>query len=40
LFKSNGIATWDLAAAVRVFELAVARGIGQSFPLWEDIGKQ
>ena len=36
LFKSNGIATWDLAAAVRVFELAVARGMGQSIPLWED----
>jgi ornithine cyclodeaminase/alanine dehydrogenase-like protein (mu-crystallin family) len=35
LFKSNGIATWDLAAAVRVFELALARGVGQSIPLWE-----
>jgi alanine dehydrogenase len=35
LFKSNGIATWDLAVAVRVYELAVARGMGQSIPLWE-----
>jgi len=35
LFKSNGIATWDLAVAVRVYELAVARGVGQSIPLWE-----
>jgi len=35
LFKSNGIATWDLAAAVRVYEMAVAQGIGQSIPLWE-----
>jgi alanine dehydrogenase len=35
LFKSIGIATWDLAAAVRVFELAVAQGMGQSIPLWE-----
>jgi alanine dehydrogenase len=35
LFKSIGIATWDLAAAVRVFELAVARGMGRSIPLWE-----
>jgi alanine dehydrogenase len=35
LFKSNGIATWDLAVAVPVFELAVARGVGQSIPLWE-----
>jgi ornithine cyclodeaminase/alanine dehydrogenase-like protein (mu-crystallin family) len=35
LFKSNGIATWDLAAAVRVYELAVARGMGQSVPIWQ-----
>jgi ornithine cyclodeaminase/alanine dehydrogenase-like protein (mu-crystallin family) len=35
LFKSNGIATWDLAAAVRVYELAVAQGIGKTIPLWE-----
>lgn len=35
LFKSNGIATWDLAAAVRVYEMAVASGIGQAVPLWE-----
>jgi alanine dehydrogenase len=35
LFKSNGIATWDLAVAVRVYELAVSRGVGQSIPLWE-----
>jgi len=35
LFKSNGIATWDLAVAVRVYELAAARGVGQSIPLWE-----
>jgi len=35
LFKSIGIATWDLAVAVRVYELAVARGMGQSIPLWD-----
>jgi alanine dehydrogenase len=35
LFKSNGIATWDLAAAVRVYELAVARGMGKSIPIWQ-----
>jgi alanine dehydrogenase len=35
LFKSNGIASWDLAAAVRVFEMAVARNMGQSIPLWQ-----
>jgi ornithine cyclodeaminase/alanine dehydrogenase-like protein (mu-crystallin family) len=40
LFKSNGIATWDLAVAVRVYELAVARGIGQSIPLWESASTQ
>jgi ornithine cyclodeaminase/alanine dehydrogenase-like protein (mu-crystallin family) len=39
LFKSNGIATWDLAAAVRVFELAIAQGLGKSIPLWETAGK-
>ncbi len=39
LFKSNGIATWDLAAAVRVFELATAQGMGQTIPLWEAIAK-
>ena len=40
LFKSDGIATWDLAAAVRVYDLAAARGIGESIPLWEATGKQ
>lgn len=35
LFKSNGIATWDLAAAVRVYEMAVARSMGKTVPLWE-----
>jgi alanine dehydrogenase len=35
LFKSNGIATWDLAAAVRVYEMAVAQGVGQSIPIWQ-----
>jgi ornithine cyclodeaminase/alanine dehydrogenase-like protein (mu-crystallin family) len=38
LFKSNGIATWDLAAAVRVYEMAVARGLGKPIPLWEAMG--
>jgi alanine dehydrogenase len=39
LFKSNGIATWDLAAAERVYELAVEQGRGKSIPLWEPTGK-
>ena len=38
LFKSNGIATWDLATAVRVYEMAVARGMGRNIPLWEATG--
>ena len=38
LFKSNGIATWDLAAAVRVYEMAVAKGMGKKIPLWEAAG--
>ena len=29
LFKSNGIATWDVACAARVYELAVERGLGE-----------
>jgi ornithine cyclodeaminase/alanine dehydrogenase-like protein (mu-crystallin family) len=28
VFKSNGIAAWDLAAAARVVELARERGVG------------
>jgi alanine dehydrogenase len=39
LFKSNGIATWDLAAAVRVYEMAVARNMGQPIPLWQSQNK-
>jgi ornithine cyclodeaminase/alanine dehydrogenase-like protein (mu-crystallin family) len=35
LFKSVGLATWDLAAAVRIYELATAKGMGQPIPLWE-----
>jgi alanine dehydrogenase len=38
LFKSVGIATWDLAVAVRVYEMAVARGLGKSMPVWEASG--
>jgi len=29
LFKSNGIATWDIACAARVYELALERGLGE-----------
>ena len=33
LFKSNGIAAWDLAAAVCVYRLAKERGFGRALPL-------
>src|SRR5579864_3875597 len=35
LFKSNGIAAWDLAAAVRVYEMATAQNLGQPIPIWQ-----
>jgi ornithine cyclodeaminase/alanine dehydrogenase-like protein (mu-crystallin family) len=34
LFKSNGIASWDLAVAVRVLALARKKGLGRKLPLW------
>jgi alanine dehydrogenase len=34
LFKSNGIASWDLAVAVRVLSLAREKGLGRKLPLW------
>jgi alanine dehydrogenase len=34
LFKSNGIASWDLAAAAKVFALAKASGLGRELPLF------
>jgi alanine dehydrogenase len=34
LFKSNGIASWDLAVAVRVLALAREKGLGRKLPLW------
>jgi ornithine cyclodeaminase/alanine dehydrogenase-like protein (mu-crystallin family) len=38
LFKSNGVAIWDVAVAARVFELAVEQGRGTRIPLWEHCG--
>jgi alanine dehydrogenase len=35
LFKSNGIAAWDLAAAVCVYRLAQEQKLGRPLPLWE-----
>jgi ornithine cyclodeaminase/alanine dehydrogenase-like protein (mu-crystallin family) len=34
LFKSNGIATEDVAAAARVYEMALARGAGKRVEMW------
>jgi ornithine cyclodeaminase/alanine dehydrogenase-like protein (mu-crystallin family) len=36
LFKSNGIAVWDTAVAVRVFRMAKEKGIGRELPLWTE----
>jgi ornithine cyclodeaminase/alanine dehydrogenase-like protein (mu-crystallin family) len=35
LFKSNGIAAWDLASAVKVFTLAKEKNLGRPLPLWQ-----
>src|ERR1700685_256619 len=35
LFKSSGIAIWDVAVAMKVYELAVAKKRGTQIPLWE-----
>ncbi|HEY2350954.1 MAG TPA: ornithine cyclodeaminase family protein [Candidatus Acidoferrum sp.] len=36
IFKSNGIASWDLAVAVRMLMLAREKGLGRKLPLWSD----
>jgi alanine dehydrogenase len=36
LFKSNGIASWDLAVAMRVFKLAKERGLGKDVSFFGD----
>ena len=35
LFKSNGIAAWDLAAAMCVYTEATKRKLGRNLPLWK-----
>jgi ornithine cyclodeaminase/alanine dehydrogenase-like protein (mu-crystallin family) len=35
LFKSNGIAAWDLAAAIRVYTEVTKRKIGRPLLLWQ-----
>jgi len=36
LFKSNGIASWDLAVAMRVYAMAREKGLGRELPLWSE----
>lgn len=36
LFKSNGIASWDLAVAMKVYALAREKGLGKQLPFWKD----
>jgi alanine dehydrogenase len=35
LFKSNGIAAWDLAAAKRIYTEATKQKLGRPLPLWQ-----
>jgi ornithine cyclodeaminase/alanine dehydrogenase-like protein (mu-crystallin family) len=39
LFKSNGIASWDLAVAMKVYTMAREKKLGRELPLWSDGGK-
>jgi alanine dehydrogenase len=34
LFKSNGIASWDLGVAVKVYKAAREKGLGRELPFW------
>lgn len=34
LFKSNGIAAWDLAAAMKIYEQAREKNLGRELPFW------
>ena len=36
LFKSNGIASWDLAVAMRVYAAAREKKLGRELPFWSD----
>ena len=36
LFKSNGIASWDLAVAVKVYSMAREKNLGRKLPLWSE----
>src|SRR5271169_6867050 len=36
LFKSNGIASWDLAVAIKVYALAREKRLGRELPFWTE----
>lgn len=36
LFKSNGIASWDLAVAMKVYAAARHKNLGRNLPFWSD----
>jgi alanine dehydrogenase len=36
LFKSNGIASWDLAVAMQVYAKAKEKGLGRPLPFWSE----
>jgi ornithine cyclodeaminase/alanine dehydrogenase-like protein (mu-crystallin family) len=38
LFKSNGIASWDLAVAMKVYALAKEKKLGRELPFWTAAG--
>jgi alanine dehydrogenase len=40
LFKSNGIASWDLAVAMKVYALAREKKLGRELPFWNDDHKK
>jgi alanine dehydrogenase len=39
LFKSNGIASWDLAAAMKVYAAARKKKLGRELPFWSEGAK-
>src|SRR5258707_11311308 len=39
LFKSNGIASWDLAVAMKVYAMAREKKLGRELPLWSEDSK-
>jgi alanine dehydrogenase len=38
LFKSNGIASWDLAVAIKVYSMAKEQGLGSELPFFSSMG--